>query len=103
MILYGSVSSKGKSPLCSPLINPPAKAKLSKRPLSSHCLNADGIETVRFISIRGAQKRSVRWTFVKETSRIVLSADCCALQTTATVVASTDKNSFDDIGIKFII
>lgn len=41
-------------------IRPPAMAKLSKRPFFSHSLNAEGIETVRFVSMRGVQKLSFR-------------------------------------------
>ena len=70
IILYGSVSSKENSPLCSPLINPAARAKLSKRPFFSHSLNAEGIETVLFISILGSQKLSLSFTAENETSLI---------------------------------
>jgi len=46
-----------------------ARAKLSMRPLISHCLNADGIDTVRLTSILEDQKSSLRWTAVKGTGR----------------------------------
>ncbi len=61
--------------MCSPLILPPASAKLSRRPFSSHCLKAEGIETARFVSILGAQNVSSIWTAVKGTG----DADCGAL------------------------
>ena len=44
-----------------------ARSKLSTRPDSSHCSNANGIVTLRFVSMRGAQNTSVRWTAVKGT------------------------------------
>ena len=45
-------------------------AKLSNRPFFSHSLKADGMETVRLVSMRGVQKLSSKWTWVKGTSLI---------------------------------
>jgi hypothetical protein len=40
------------------------------RPVSSHFLKMAGMVTVRFVSIRGAQKESVRRTAVKGTGLV---------------------------------
>ncbi len=42
-------------------------AKLSRRPVSSFFFQMNGIVTVRFVSIRGAQNPSATRTFVKDT------------------------------------
>ena len=70
MILYGSVSSNEKSPRCSPSFSPPAMAKLSKRPFFSHSRKAEGMDTVRFVSMRGDQNASWIRTWVNGTSMI---------------------------------
>ena len=64
MILYTSLSLKGKSPLNSPSTLPAARSKQNMRSVSSQCLNAIGIVTVRLVSIRFAQNGSVSFTSV---------------------------------------
>ena len=44
--------------------------KLSTRPVSSFSFMAKGMVADRFVSIFGAQNRSVIWTLVKSTGRM---------------------------------
>ena len=48
------------------------------RPVSSHSLKAYGIVAVRVVSIRGAQKLSVKWTAVNPTAWIGSAAGASA-------------------------
>ena len=55
-------------------------AKLSKRPFFSHSLKAEGMETVRFVSMRGDQKSSWNRTWVKGTSKMGTSVWLCPVR-----------------------
>jgi len=72
MTLYKSVSSNGylggvRSAGGFPASTAPARSRFETRPVSSHFLNANGMVTVRFVSILGAQKPSLTWTAVNGT------------------------------------